>query len=174
MYYKVKLLLKGIKHMRVCIIRNAENRTNASITRVVDAVLSSDNKCILLTRNRYGKTKRTIRKTYTYNQQNIDNYEINIKTRTGRGLLNLFQLIFYQLIVFIWLIRHKDKYDIIHAFDLDAGIPTLIVSKVLGRKYIYHVADFYVDSRGGIPAIFKKAIRQLEYFVINNAETTIL
>lgn len=76
--------------MKVCMIRNAEARTNASLKRVVAGVLSSGNKEILLTRSRYSEEKGIFKKEYFQESQYIDNYEININAQTGRGLVNVF------------------------------------------------------------------------------------
>lgn len=160
--------------MRVCIIRNAESKTNAAIFRVIDALLDSGNQCLLLTRSRYNKDKGILKKEHNHNGHSVDNYEINIKVKAGRGLLNIFQLIYYQFIVFMWIMKNNNKYDIIHSFDLDSGLPVLLASKISKKKYVYHIADFYVDSRGGIPKTLKKFTRKLEYKVIENAETTII
>ncbi len=160
--------------MKVCIIRNAESRTNAAISRILDALLSSNRKCVLLTRSRFNEKKGVIKKTHNHENHNIDNYEINIKSETGKGIKNIFQLFKYQFTVFKWLIRNKEKFDIIHSFDLDSGLPVFIASKIIKKKYVYHIADFYVDSRGGIPTFFKKILRRQEYKVISNAVATIV
>lgn len=160
--------------MKVCIIRNAEARTNASLKRVVAGVLSSGNKAILLTRSRYSEEKGIFKKEYFQESQYIDNYEINIKAQTGRGLVNVFQLLNYQFMVLKWLNKNKDKFDIIHAFDLDAGLMVYLFSKLNKKKYIYHIADFYIDSRGVNSNLLRKLMRKLEYSVINSADTTII
>lgn len=160
--------------MKVCIVRNAEIKTNASMLRILDALLSSGRDCILLTRSRFKANKGIKKKEYYHKNKIIDNYEINIKTRSGRGLINIFQLLLYQFTVFKWMIANKNKCEVIHTFDLDSGLPVFIASKIVKKKYIYHVADFYSDSREGIPSILKKVIKKLEYMVINNAIGTIV
>ncbi|OLS02625.1 glycosyltransferase family 4 protein [Tissierella creatinophila] len=160
--------------MKVCIIRNAEARTNASLKRVISGVLSSGNTPILLTRSRYSKEKGVFKREYSQENELIDNYEINIKAQTGRGLSNIFQLLNYQFVVLKWLLKNKDKFDIIHAFDLDAGLMVYLFSKYSKKKYIYHIADFYIDSRGINSNLLRKLVRKLEYSVINNAQTTII
>lgn len=160
--------------MKICIVRNAESRTNASIIRVLDALLSNKKKVILLTRSRYNEKNGIIKKHHIHEEEKINNYEINIKGKTGRGFLNIFNLIYYQFVVFKWLLSHKEEYDVIHSFDLDAGLPVLLVSKISNKKYVYHIADFYVDSRGGIPNILKKVIKKIEFMIIRNAEATII
>ncbi len=161
--------------MKICITRNAEARTNASMARVADALLSTENEICLLTRSRYCDDKtKIVESKYKYNKVNIPNYEIQLKAQTGRGMKNIFQLIHFQFLLVKWLLTNSDKYDIIHSFDLDTGLPVFLVSKLKKKKYVYHIADFYVDSRRGIPKILKKVVRKLEYMVISNAETTII
>ncbi len=160
--------------MKVCIIRNAEARTNASLKRVVSGVLASANTPVLLTRSRYSDKNGVVKKDYYQEGQLIDNYEINIEARPGRGLVNIFQLLKYQRSVYRWLKENRDRFDIIHAFDLDAGLMVYLFNKFNKKKYIYHIADFYVDSRNIKSGILRKLIRKLEYKVIESAETTII
>lgn len=160
--------------MKVCIIRNAEAKTNASMKRVISGVLASSNIPLLLTRSRYNDKKGIFKEKYVQNNVEIDNYEINIPTKIGQGIKNIFQLIKYEFSVFNWLRKNKNKFDIVHAFDLDAGLMVYIFSKLSKKKYIYHIADFYVDSRGIKSNFISKIVRGLEYKVIENAEATII
>ncbi|WP_164985280.1 glycosyltransferase [Ammoniphilus sp. CFH 90114] len=161
--------------MKVCITRNAEARTNAGISRIVSALECNVDNIILLTRNRFAEGNGKV-EVLRYNTTNTEivNYEINLKSNPGRGIVNIVQLVIFQFILFKWLLKNRNKYDIIHAFDLDSGLPTLLISVLLGKKYVYHIADFYIDSRGGVPKFLKNVIRRIEYSVINGAETTII
>ena len=161
--------------MRVCITINAEAKTNALIARITNALEHGNYNIRLVTRNRFINEKGNVKLLkYKTMQNEVSNYEIRLYSELGRGLLNLFQLVYYQFLLFKWLLRHKKEYDIIHAVDLDTGFPTLILSKLVKKKYVYHIADFYVDSRGGIPKLLKNIIKKLEFLVINNAETTVI
>jgi glycosyltransferase involved in cell wall biosynthesis len=162
--------------MRICIIRNAEARTNAGIMRIIDVLIDGGYDACILSRNRYVNNveQRIIKKTITYKENILTNYEIQLPAETGRGLRNLFQLVIYQFIVLKWLISNRKKYDVIHAFDLDAGFPSLFCNLIIRKPVVYHIADFYADSRSGIPNLIKYIIRRLEYFVISRAEATII
>lgn len=161
--------------MKVCITRNAEARTNAAISRIVNALEDRGNDICLLTRSRYSKRLGKVQKSnYKTMNNEFANYEIGLKSQVGKGISNIYQLIIFQAIQFVWLLNNKDKYDIIHAFDLDSGLPSLMVSKILKKKIVYHIADFYVDSRGGIPSSLRKLIRRLEFSIINSADITII
>ncbi|MGJ9458091.1 glycosyltransferase family 4 protein [Oceanobacillus sp. CF4.6] len=162
--------------MRVCIIRNAEAESNAGIFRIIDALIDLEMKPFTLTRSRFSNSKsgQFSYKPFKYKEQTIPNYEMEFKTGFGRGVRNLFQLVFYQLFTLLWLLKNKNKFDAIHAFDLDSGLPALICSMFMKKKIIYHIADFYVDSRQGIPSAFKKYVRKLEHLVISKADATVI
>ena len=161
--------------MRVCIARNAEARTNAAIARVANALNDGGHDPYLLTRNRFIYGCGRVRKLkYSLTDKEIINYEIVLKSEPGRGFINIFQLLLYQCIVFIWFITNRDKYEIIHAFDLDTGLPALISCILTKKKYVYHIADFYIDSHVLIPKVLKQIIRRIEYLVINRSNTTII
>src|SRR5699024_9136543 len=109
-----------------------------------------------------------------YQKHSFLNYEIQLNTEMGKGIKNVFNLLLYQIIVFLHLFKNRKKIDIIHAFDLDAGLPTVLIKLMLNKKVVYHIADFYVDSRTGIPNILKKYVKKLEYYIISKSEVTII
>jgi glycosyltransferase involved in cell wall biosynthesis len=161
--------------MKVCIARNAEARTNAAISRIANALSQEVDEICLLTRSRFKNGKKTIEIIdYISNKRILHNHEIRIKSEPGKGITNIFQLLLFQALVLKWFLQNKDKYDVIHAFDLDVGLPAYFVSIFSKKKYIYHIADFYVDSRGGIPNVLKSFIRKLEHVIINKAQATIV
>lgn len=160
--------------MRVCIIKNAEADKISDVYRIVNALIDDGHECIIISRNRNSDSNNIIKKNKYINNHNIYIYEISIKSEIGAGIKNISNLIKYIKTVRKWLIENKDKYDAVHAFDLDAGLATLQAYKRTSKPYVYHIADFYVDSRGGIPTIIQNYVKNLEFKVINNAETTII
>lgn len=162
--------------MKVGIIRNAEAEANAGIIRITDALVDMGAKPIIISRSRFNENHkdRFIKKIFKHKTQQIPNFEMQIQTKVGRGMKNILQLFMYQFYTLRWLLKNREKLDIIHAFDLDAGIPALIFAKLAKKKIVYHVADFYIDSRQGIPSILKRIIKTIEYHLISEAETTII
>lgn len=162
--------------MKVCIIRNAEVKSNAGILRIIDALSNNKNEIIILTRKRLDINPyvNIIKRNFYVNNYSVHNYELQLLGEVGRGIKNIFNLLNYQFNLFIWLIKNNKKYDIIHAFDLDVGLPSLAVTKLTKKKLVYHIADFYVDSRKGIPTKIKNIIRKLEYYIISKADATII
>lgn len=161
--------------MRVCIIRNAEARSNAGIYRIIDALTDMGAETITLTRSRFAdKSGKFLYKPFKYKGKKVSNFEFQYKTDVGRGLKSIFQLIIYQIMNTLWLIKNRKKFDVVHAFDLDAGIPAFICAFLTRKKFIYHIADFYVDSRQGIPTKLKSTIKRLEFLVVSKSDATII
>lgn len=73
-----------------------------------------------------------------------------------------------------WMKDNVDKFDAIHAFDLDTGLVAKKIAKSYNKHLVYHIADFYVDSRAKIPGPLKFIIRSMEYSIINYADNTII
>lgn len=160
--------------MRVCIIKNAEAEKISAVYRIINALIADGHECMILSRNRNANCNSIIRKRLYIKNCNVDVYEISIKSEIGAGMKNMLNLGRYIKTVKRWLISNNDLYDVVHAFDLDAGLATLQASKRTSISYVYHIADFYVDSRGGIPKLLINYVKNLEFKVINNAETTII
>jgi len=130
--------------MNICISRNAEARTNAAIARVTNALNDEANKIILLTRNRFADAKRRINiVNYKTANSTILNYEISIKSQPGKGITNIFQLLHFQIIAFTWFIKNRDKFDVVHAFDLDVGLPVYLLSKI-AKKNMFTILLIFI------------------------------
>ncbi|SEI77181.1 Glycosyltransferase involved in cell wall bisynthesis [Alkalibacterium gilvum] len=160
--------------MKVCITRNDEADMNASVLRVATALSEVTDDICLLTRSRYNKENHITLKKLEIGHHTFDNYEMSIKGKPAGGLKNLFQLIQLEIKTFRWFISNRKKYDIIHAFDLDMGLPAMVTNFLFKKSYVYHIADFYVDSRNGLPGFIKPLVRKLEQGVINNADSVII
>lgn len=162
--------------MNVCVIRNAEAESNSDIIRSIDAFSHLGINLLLLTRTRSTEFHRheVLKKSLNYNDKLIDNYEIQMNSEMDKGLKNLFKLFKYQMKVAFWLIKNRDKFDTVHSYDLDTGLPTLIACKFINKQFVYHISDFFVESRSGIPEKLKNLVRKLEYSVINRAQATII
>lgn len=150
---------------KVFIIRNAQYSYNASMQRVVSA-LEGCYRVSIIERIRSKKEKLELEKSSKL-------VSINIPSKIGGGISNLRNLTKYNFKLFITLFKNKKDIDIIHAFDFDTAFISLIFSKMFKKKVVYHIADFYVDSRN-FPEKLKKVIKKLDFWVINNANVTII
>jgi len=161
--------------MKICIIRNSEGPMNAQLIRIGTALNKTDNEFFFLTRNRDSDSdQKIIKKEIEIQGTKIVNYEIQLPAMIGGGIKNIVPLIKYNNILYDWLDDNKETYDAIHAVDYDTGSVALKIKKKYGKIIIYHIADFYADSRLKIPNIIKKYLRNKEYNVIDNADATII
>lgn len=162
--------------MKVCIVRNAEVESNAGMLRIIDALLEKKYNLSIISRTRSENSAKHYFQKKTFKHKNVEytNYEVQLKSEMGKGISNIFQLMIYQFFLLKILIKTRKQYDVIHSFDLDSGLVSLICSHIFNKKLVYHIADFYVDSRGGIPYFLKKVIRKIEYYVIAKANSVII
>lgn len=162
--------------MKVLIVRNADATTNANVRRVASALLSDGHTPIILSRNRNCQEDEPvyIKKNIEVEGVSVDNYELQLKGKTEKGIKNFSTLYSYIKIITKWMTANSSKFDVIHAFDLDSGLAAKKVSKKKNKKLVYHIADFYVDSRAKIPSFLKNIIKNMEFGIINYADDTII
>lgn len=158
--------------LKIFILRNALLNKNAGLHRIITALIKY-NEISVISRNREISTE-TKKEERLFNENTFQHYEIAYLAKMGTGIKNIFNLINYQFKLYKLLKTNRTNLDVIHSFDLDTGLPTLVFSKLYKKKYVYHIADFYVDSRGGIPSLLKFILKKLEFTVINNAEHVII
>lgn len=160
--------------MKVCIVKNAEAENISAVFRIISALTKDGHECIVLSRSRKHDSDIIEEKKIYFDNKPIKIYELNIKSEIGGGIKNLFSLKKYISTVQSWLEINSNQYDVVHAFDLDAGLASFRARKKTSKPYVYHIADFYVDSRSGIPKLLENPIKNLEFKIINNSETTII
>ncbi|RST59498.1 glycosyltransferase [Siminovitchia terrae] len=157
----------------ICIIRNASFSQNAMMHRIVTALVDISN-LIVVSRERDRLNKQYECKKVNFQNNTIENYSLNIRSDYGKGINNLIPLLLYQFQLFKVLYKTRKKFDVIHAIDFDSGLVACLFCMLFKKKYVYHIADFYIESRQGIPTVVKKVIKALDFFVIKKAEVTIL
>lgn len=101
-------------------------------------------------------------------------YRFGIPATYGGGIKhNLKSLIVFQICLIKWLLKYRKQYDIIHACDLDTAFVASICSKILNKKLIYDIFDYYVDAFT-VPKRLKNIIERLDHRVINSADGVII
>lgn len=100
---------------------------------------------------------------------------IGLKGQFSGGIKkNLKGLLGFQRFIYTWLKNHQLDYDVIHAYDFDAGYTALKCAKKFKKKIIYDIPDYYVDSHGLNGTMIGKIVKRMEDFVINKADATII
>jgi glycosyltransferase involved in cell wall biosynthesis len=97
-----------------------------------------------------------------------------IRAEFGRGLMNLPQLLRWQVGLFFWLAHHRHDYDLIHACDFDTLIPAMLSRLLWQKQVVYDIFDFYADHLRATPGIVKNLIRAVDLYLINHADAVIL
>ena len=98
-----------------------------------------------------------------------------IKAQFSGGIKkNLLPLCLFLKRLRSWLIKNKELYDIIHAFDFDTGIVASRYAKKFCKKFVYHILDYYVDAHWLRKTVLEKPILKLENAIINDADATII
>lgn len=105
---------------------------------------------------------------------NVKINRFGIPATYGGGIKkNLVGLMKFQWKLFIWLIKNRNSYDILHACDFDTAFIANIVSILLRKKLIYDIFDYYVDAFK-VPKKIKKIITTLDHNIINRADAVIV
>lgn len=105
----------------------------------------------------------------------VEVIRFGIKAQFGGGIKkNLFPLCFFLNRLRSWLVKNRATYDIIHAFDFDTGFVASQYATKFGKKFVYHILDYYVASHGLEKTALEKPILKLENSVINCADATIV
>ena len=91
----------------------------------------------------------------------------------GKRYGNISGLLGFNKFLFINLWKLRKKYKIIHACDFDTILPATIMHLICGKRIIYDIFDWYVDSRN-INGIFKYIIYLLEWINIKCSNAVIV
>lgn len=91
----------------------------------------------------------------------------------GKRYGNIGGLVGFNKFLFKNLWKLRKHYQVIHACDFDTVLPATLMHILCGKKVIYDVFDWYVDSRN-IKGIFKYIIYVIEWINIKCASAVIV
>lgn len=84
------------------------------------------------------------------------------------------QFLQFQLRLRKWLLKNRNYYDVIHAFDYDTGYTAYRCTKKLKKAFIYHILDYYVASHGLARTRIGGCIKNSEDRLIDNSDVTVI
>lgn len=95
-------------------------------------------------------------------------YPVRIQPGQGNSFKNIIGWI-------RWLnkVLKQEKYDIIHACDLDSGISGYKYSKKTKCKFVYDIYDYYIECHH-VPKFTEFFLEREEIKIINNSDLTII
>jgi glycosyltransferase involved in cell wall biosynthesis len=88
------------------------------------------------------------------------------------GMLLSFLRFEWNLLV--WLVRNRNTYDMIHAFDLDTGLAAGMICRLFRKKLIYHMLDAYADSHFFSDSLIRRLVHKTEMALINSADAALI
>ncbi|AMB99869.1 hypothetical protein AWM75_07770 [Aerococcus urinaehominis] len=157
--------------MRIILLRSNAVNPDSRVEKEVNSLNKNHSVKILA----WDRSKSTDSKAeLKLKQSRSEIYRFGISAEFGAGFKkNLLPLIKFQVKLFKWLVLNRDEYDVIHACDFDTALTGMIASKLLRKKLVYDIFDYYVDAFS-VPPIFKEFIKKLDNLVINTANAVII
>jgi glycosyltransferase involved in cell wall biosynthesis len=101
-------------------------------------------------------------------------FRCRVKANFGRGLVNLVHQLRWQGVLLVRLLQQRNAYDILHACDFDTVLPALLAARLLKKKVIYDIFDFYADMLRATPGKVKEIIRRVDLWAVNRVDAVIL
>ncbi len=159
--------------MNVVFLRSNPVDPDSRVEKEVISLIKDNHHVMILgwDRNYKYKLKESILKIGSYS---IKIHRFGIPATYGGGLKsNLLPLISFQFRLMWWLIKNKNKYDVIHSCDFDTAFISKKIAALLHKKFVYDIFDYYVDAFN-VPTNFKKIIKGLDNKIINSSDAVII
>lgn len=158
---------------RVVLLRSTPVSPDPPVEKVTDALLRAGHEVTIIGWDRDGTVCVKTEKLF-FEHGTAEIIRLGIPSFFAGGLKNLVPMVKFQVKLCDWLKAHRKEYEIIHAFDLDTGITAKRISKKYGKQLVYHILDFYRDSRNISSELIKGAMKKTEFSVINNSDAVIV
>lgn len=158
--------------MKILMIRSNPVLPDSRVEKEANSLIKQGHTVDILAWDREKRYSLALQKLELSNGK-INIYRVGHKAEYGAGKKNFFQLLLFQVDILLYLLRNNNKYDVVHACDLDTVFfPFLLKGKIFG-KLVYDIFDFYADSHNIYGKIYSK-IRNFELNVINKSDVTII
>lgn len=159
--------------MRVILLRSNPVDPDSRVEKEVNSLIKAGHQVEILAwdRNNKYKIKENV---INLKSGGVKIYRFGIPATFGGGFKkNIKSLILFQIKMFIWLYKRKEKYDVIHACDFDTAYTSFQIAKLFKKKFVYDIFDFYVDSFQ-VPKYLKRIIKSQDYKIINSSDAVII
>lgn len=95
-------------------------------------------------------------------------------SKYGLRFRNIFGLVGFNWFIFRSLIKHRKDYKTIHAADFDTVLPAMLMKLLYGKKVIYDIYDWYIDSRSINNPVIKWFFILLERINVKKSDAVII
>lgn len=147
---------------KLLIIRSQDILTDSRVQRYEEWYKRNNIPFRILGWNRQGKQ---------INRNNTD--YCDIQAGYNLGVAGVKYRIRWNYYVLKYLIKERDKYDIIHACDFDTVLPSLLM-KLVGKRVIFDIFDWFSDEVKTGKKVLDITINILEKLATKLADLTIL
>jgi len=157
----------------IIIIRSNPINPDSRVEKEANSLISANFKVTLLgwDRSKNFKNKTSTKKLFSNECELV---HISIKSSFGSGIKNIFPLIYFQIKLFLYLIRNNRRFEIIHACDFDSALTSFIFTKLFKKKFIFDIFDYLYTKPTKPFILFKKIIKKIQDFLITKADGVIL
>ena len=160
--------------MRIVLIRATEVMPDPPVEKMANTLISHGHSVTILAWDRSNTyAERGSIKKLANSETEIVHFGIPAKY-SGGIKANSKGLLLFQMRIIRWLFRHRREYDAVHAFDFDTGFASMICCKLLRKKLIYHVLDYYAEGHILPGRLLNSIIEFFEIRVINSANATVI
>lgn len=160
--------------MRIVLLRSTEVMPDPPVEKMADTLIGDGHEAVILAWDRGDAypERESVKKLARFETKII---HFGIPAVYNGGIkTNLKPMAQFQARICRWLLQHHKEYDAVHAFDFDTGLTAMCCCRLLKKKFVYHILDYYVDGRTLPNKLLHAVIEYLEIRVINSADATIL
>lgn len=159
--------------MRIVYVRSNPIDPDPRVEKQMSAAVEYGHTPIALAWNRRVDNFEVENSTLKLFNKDVQMYRFNIKADFGKGFSNIIPLLIWQIKLLRWLMKYRNSYELIHAYDFDTVLPALFMRIFFKKKYIYDICDFYIDAFN-VPRKLKFLIKKMDFYAIKKSEAIIL
>ncbi len=152
--------------MKILLVRNTPVAPDPPVNKIAKFLTDKGNEVVVLAWDREcNYPKKEFLNGYTI-------IRFRLKAPYGKPIIAIFipLWILYQFSFYL-----SNKFDVIHAFDFDTFLPSILISRIKKVKTVYHILDFYSELfPKQFPKIISKIIKKIDVFFMNFANYVIL
>lgn len=159
--------------MKIIFLRSNPVDPDSRVEKEVNSLIKLGHEVSILAWDRSSKYK--VRESYLEMRNGKTKiYRFGIPALFGGGIKsNLIPLMKFQYSLYSWLVKNRNKYDVIHACDFDTAYIGSKIAKRFNKRFVYDIFDYYVDSFS-VPKLLRNRIENMDKKTINLADAVII
>lgn len=163
-----------MRKMKILMLRTNSCAPDPRVEKEVNSLLSDPDYSVkIVCWDRDGR-KGTFPEVLTVSNGVVPILRFGIPASWGGGMKkNFLPMLKFEWKLFWWLLTHGKEYDAIHACDLLTGLPAWLPCRLLRKKLVYDIFDYYAATQSG-PEWILNIFRKLENRIINASDATII